>query len=178
LRIGRNYGDPGDYDTRFVGLNARMSEFHAATALQSLELIDDALRRRNEIAQLYRKDLHDVPGVGFQHVPQSDASTYKDFVITIDPEAFGVTRDVLVLALAAEGIDTRSYFDPPVHRQRAYRHVVHDDLVDTEAVSSCVLALPMFTDLRDDEVERVADVIAAVHDHADAIVASGHAYAD
>jgi FlaA1/EpsC-like NDP-sugar epimerase/dTDP-4-amino-4,6-dideoxygalactose transaminase len=178
LRMGRNYGDPGDYDTKFAGLNARMSEFHAATALQSLELLDDALHRRNAIAQLYRGNLHDVPGVGFQHVPQADFSSYKDFVITIDPRAFGVTRDVLVLALAAEGIDTRSYFDPPVHRQRAYRHVTHDDLSDTEDVSSRILALPMFTDLRDEEVERVADVIAAVHEHADAIVASGHAYAD
>jgi dTDP-4-amino-4,6-dideoxygalactose transaminase len=56
--------------------------------------------------------------------------------------------------------------------------VTHDDLSDTEDVSSRILALPMFTDLRDEEVERVADVIAAVHEHADAIVASGHAYAD
>ena len=72
----------------------------------------------------------------------------------------------------------QDYFDPPVHRQGAYRHVVHDDLADTEAVSAGILALPMFTDLRDDEVEGVADVIAAVHEHADAIVASGHAYAD
>jgi dTDP-4-amino-4,6-dideoxygalactose transaminase len=178
MRMGRNYGDPGDYDTQFAGLNARMSEFHAATALQSLELLDGALQRRHEIAQLYRNNLHGVPGVGFQYVPAHDVSTYKDFVITIDPHAFGVARDVLVLALAAEGIDTRNYFDPPVHRQHAYRHVVHDDLPDTEVVSSRILALPMFTDLRDDEVERVADVIAAVHEHADAILASGHAYAD
>ena len=34
-RYGRDYGNPGDYDTRFVGLNARMSELHAATALAS-----------------------------------------------------------------------------------------------------------------------------------------------
>jgi hypothetical protein len=36
-RIGRDYGNPDDYDTRFVGLNARMSELHAATALASFE---------------------------------------------------------------------------------------------------------------------------------------------
>ena len=33
LRIGRDYGNPGDYDTQFVGLNARMSELHAAIFL-------------------------------------------------------------------------------------------------------------------------------------------------
>jgi dTDP-4-amino-4,6-dideoxygalactose transaminase len=176
--MGRDYGDPGDYNTRFAGLNARMSEFHAATALQSLELLDEALQRRQSIAELYRNNLSGVPGIAFQYVPQVDVSTYKDFVITVDPQAFGVTRDVLVLALAAEGIDTRSYFDPPVHRQHAYREVSHVDLPATEEVSSRIVALPIFTELRNDEVERVADVIAAVHEHADAIVARGHVYAD
>ncbi|HEY1737333.1 MAG TPA: aminotransferase class I/II-fold pyridoxal phosphate-dependent enzyme, partial [Acidimicrobiia bacterium] len=33
LRMGRDYGNPGNYDTQFVGLNGRMSELHAAVAL-------------------------------------------------------------------------------------------------------------------------------------------------
>ena len=50
LRIGRDYGNPGDYDTLFPGLNARMSEFHAAMALESLELLPESLRRRRQLA--------------------------------------------------------------------------------------------------------------------------------
>ena len=46
LRMGRDYGNPGDYDTRFAGLNARMSEFHAAMALESLAQFDESLSRR------------------------------------------------------------------------------------------------------------------------------------
>src|SRR4029077_9078911 len=46
LRIGRDYGNPGDYDTRFAGMNARMSEFHAAMALESLKNFDQSLDRR------------------------------------------------------------------------------------------------------------------------------------
>ena len=45
VRIGRDYGNPGDYDTRFVGLNARLSEMHAATALESLADLDENLAR-------------------------------------------------------------------------------------------------------------------------------------
>lgn len=41
LRTARDYGNPGDYDTRFVGLNGRMSELHAAVALASLDLLDE-----------------------------------------------------------------------------------------------------------------------------------------
>ena len=55
LRIGRDYGNPGDYDTRFAGLNARMSEFHAAMALESLPLLDESLERRRCLAGLYRE---------------------------------------------------------------------------------------------------------------------------
>ena len=46
IRIGRDYGNPGTYDTAFVGLNARMSELHAALALASLDRLDDHLARR------------------------------------------------------------------------------------------------------------------------------------
>ena len=78
LRIGRDYGNPGDYDTRFVGLNARMSEFHAAMALESLELLDESLERRRYLASLYREYLDDVPGIELQAFSSRDTSTFKD----------------------------------------------------------------------------------------------------
>ena len=53
VRIGRDYANPGDYDTRFVGLNGRMSEMHAATALASLESFAANQARRFEIVDRY-----------------------------------------------------------------------------------------------------------------------------
>ncbi len=50
-RIGRDYGNPGDYDCAFVGLNARMSELHAATALASLSDLDERLAERNRLGR-------------------------------------------------------------------------------------------------------------------------------
>ena len=57
VRIGRDYANPGDYDTQFVGLNGRMSEMHAATALASLEGFDANQARRFEIVERYRAGL-------------------------------------------------------------------------------------------------------------------------
>jgi dTDP-4-amino-4,6-dideoxygalactose transaminase len=146
-----------------------MSEFHAAVALLSLDMLDESLARRNEIAMRYRSALRDVPGIHFQHVPDEDFSTYKDFVVLVDPHEFGVNRDLLAAALQADGIDSRNYFDPPVHQQQSYAHIEHELLPVTDDVSKRVIALPMFTALEDDDVERVAEVIASVHAHADAI---------
>ncbi len=111
--------------------------------------------------------------MSFQDVPSDDVSTYKDFAILIDPDEFGVTRDLLAVALARDGIDTRKYFDPPVHQQHAYAHVPHDDLPATDEVASRVLSLPIFTQLEDRDVERVAAVVASVQDHAP-IIKSRH----
>jgi FlaA1/EpsC-like NDP-sugar epimerase/dTDP-4-amino-4,6-dideoxygalactose transaminase len=165
LRIGRDYGNPGDYDTRFAGLNARMSEFHAAMALESLELLEETLERRRKLAALYRELVDEVPGVRCQEVHGTDLSTYKDFTITVDDE-FGLRRDDLVAFLAAEGIETRNYFDPPVHRQQAYAGVERPDLPITDAVASSVVSLPIYHDLGEDDVVRIVDAIAGAHVHA------------
>ncbi|HEV8163481.1 MAG TPA: DegT/DnrJ/EryC1/StrS family aminotransferase, partial [Actinomycetota bacterium] len=122
-RYGRDYGNPGDYDTRFVGLNARMSELHAATALASFSDLEERITRRNQLAERYRKGLGSLPGIDFPTVAEGDRSTYKDFTVLVDPERFGMDAGALAAALAAEGVQTRRYYSPPVHRQRAYRWV-------------------------------------------------------
>jgi FlaA1/EpsC-like NDP-sugar epimerase/dTDP-4-amino-4,6-dideoxygalactose transaminase len=171
LRLGRDYGNPGNYDTRFVGLNARMSEFHAAMALESLGLLDRTLARRRELAMRYVAGLADVPGIRTQVVPLADVSTYKDFTIAVDADQFGIDRNQLVAVLAAEGIDTRNYFDPPVHRQHAYRSEPALCLPTTEAVSRGVVSLPIYPDLSIDDVNVVIKAIWLAHEHAEAVAA-------
>jgi len=169
IRVGRDYGNPGDYNMRFVGLNARMSELHAAVALASLEQLDEHLQVRQELAQAYRDALSAVPGIGIQHVAEGDRSTYKDFTITVDADEFGLHRDVVRRGLSAEGIDTRCYFSPPVHRTQAYASGPPADLPVTDLVADRVLSLPMFAALPLDAVAKVADALDALSQHAEEV---------
>jgi dTDP-4-amino-4,6-dideoxygalactose transaminase len=161
-RIGRDYGNPGDYDTRFVGLNARMSELHAATALASFEDLEERIARRNELAERYRKVLGDLPGISFPAVAEGDRSTYKDFTVLIDQPRFGGDAATVARALGAEGIQTRRYYSPPIHRQRAYRSLVpaNGPLPVTDAASASVLTLPLWTGMTDEQVDGVATAMA------------------
>lgn len=168
VRLGRDYGNPGDYDCRFPGLNARMSEFHAAVALESLSMLDEHLDRRHERAAVYRKLIDEVVGISPQVIDAGDVSTYKDFTIRIDDD-FGLSRDGVVAALAAEGIDTRCYFDPPVHVQQAYAHVAATSLPVTEDAARRVISLPMFARLPLDAVETVVEALASIGEHAEQV---------
>lgn len=166
--LGRDYGNPGDYDCRFPGLNARMSEFHAAVALESLDLLDDHLERRQALARRYRELLATVDGIAVQEVDEGDMSTYKDFTIRVD-DGFGLGRDDVVVALAAEGIDTRRYFHPPVHAQQAYAHLPRAVLPVTDDVSGRVISLPMFARLTPDDVTTVAETLASLGHQAEQV---------
>jgi dTDP-4-amino-4,6-dideoxygalactose transaminase len=166
LRVARNYGNPGDYDTRFVGLNARLSELHAALALESLDHLEDRVEYRNEVATRYHEVLGGIPGVGFQHVPSWARSSYKDFTILLDEEAFGASRDSVATALGADGVQTRKYYSPPVHRQKAYADVVSPELPVTDRLAAQVISLPIWSHLPLEEVDRVGEVFAAIQEHA------------
>jgi dTDP-4-amino-4,6-dideoxygalactose transaminase len=161
-RIGRDYANPGDYDCRFVGLNARMSEFHAVVALASLEGLDERVERRNALAASYIDALSQVPGVTFPTVPAGATSTYKDFTILIDPDEAGVSAEELARGLAAEGIQTKRYYAPPVHIMKAYRTpaVANGHLPVTDRAASMVLTLPLWSSMEEDQVLAVARALA------------------
>lgn len=167
--IGRDYGNPGDYDTQFVGLNGRMSEMHAATALASLESFTDNQAARDRIAARYRDALPQVPGVRVQELAPGDHSTWKDLTIAIDESSFGVDRNTLRRALTAEGVDTRCYFDPPVHRQTAYASLPAVALPSTDELAASVLSLPIYPALDLAAVDRIIETIALVQSHADEV---------
>jgi dTDP-4-amino-4,6-dideoxygalactose transaminase len=161
-RLGRDYGKTEDYDVPFIGLNARMSELHAAVALASLDGIDTWVEQRGSLADQYREVLGAIPGLSFPKVRAGDRSTYKDFTVLIDPEIFGLDAASLAQALAAEGLETRRYYAPPVHRTRAYQTVANGPLPVTEWAAGRVLTLPLWGGMNDDHIERVAEAIRRI----------------
>ena len=167
VRMGRDYGNPGNYDSRFAGLNARLSEFHAAMALESLADLDEHLAARRRLAQRYRAGIAEIPGIRVQEVDHGDESTYKDFTVILDEERYGLSCRALVAALRADGIDTRRYFFPPVHLHQAYASDGRDPLPVTSDVAGRVLSLPIYRSLDDQAIDRVVGVLAALHDCAD-----------
>jgi dTDP-4-amino-4,6-dideoxygalactose transaminase len=172
VRIGREYGNAGNYDSRFAGINARMPEFNALLGIHSLHSLEAAARRRNEIAALYRAELGRFPGIGFQEVRPNCRSSYKDFSITVDPDTFGMSRDELARALLAENIDTRKYYDPPVHRQTAYRGwaPAAGRLPNTDRLGDRSLSIPIWSHMDEETAKGVCRAIGRVHDFAKDIV--------
>jgi dTDP-4-amino-4,6-dideoxygalactose transaminase len=172
--MGRDYGNPGDYDTRFVGLNARMSELHATIALDSFTRLDEHVARRGELVDRFEKAVAGVPGLRVVRPEEGDTSTFKDLTIVVEPGGFGMTAPQLQQALKADGIDSRRYYHPPIHAQQSYsgRWATPRPLPVTDDLAASVLSPPLWSHMTDDTMDAVAGVVVALHERADEVVAA------
>lgn len=169
MRIGRNYGNPGNYDCEFVGLNARMSEIHALVGLLSYDALQHNIKARQRLAGLYTQRLRRLRGIRLQSIESGNTSSFKDFSMRIVASKFGATRDEVRSALEKHNVETRTYFDPPVHRQAAYRAgrgAGSCELPTTDVVASEIINLPLHVGLNVGDIERIVRVIESMSAHA------------
>ena len=91
----------------------------------------------------------------------------------VEPNSFGLTRNELALTLRAENIETRAYYDPPVHQQRAYQQFAPiESLSNTDTLASRVLCLPIWSTMDLEIPSKICAAIAMAHEFADRIRAT------
>ncbi|MGW6914250.1 DegT/DnrJ/EryC1/StrS family aminotransferase [Kitasatospora sp. NPDC054939] len=168
LRTARDYGNPGDYDTLFPGLNARMSELHAAVGLNWLAALPERVAHRGTLVEEFAGATTGLPGLRLALPEVGDVSTFKDLTLILDADAFGLTAVRLAAALKAEGIDSRRYFHPPVQRQRAYAHLGQAEALPvTDRLAASVLTVPLWSQMDRPTVRRIADAVVRIQAYAE-----------
>jgi len=166
LRLARKFGDPGDENTQFAGTNAKMQEFNAILGLAGLRTVDETIHRRRQYAAALRARLASIPGLGFQLERPYVSASNQNFAVLVDEREFGLSRNEVHRALAAENINCRKYFFPPLHRHDAYAMLKAVELPVTDRVADSVLCLPFYSHMTGNQLDRMADAFEKVHAHA------------
>jgi perosamine synthetase len=158
LRMLRDHGTtPGRrYHHPVVGFNYRLTNLQAALGVAQMERLDEILAAKHRIASRYGAALEQVPGITLPPEQPWAQNVYWLYSILVDEGEFGLSRDELMGRLDAAGVETRPVF-PPVHTQPAY---TGGSYPVAEELAARGLSLPSAVGLRDDEIDRVVDVIA------------------
>ena len=160
LRSMRDYGkdlDNGGEDMIHLGLSARMAEFNAAVGLLSLRNMETLVAARLKSIAYYRERLSQLPGCQVQDQPADRTSNGNYFVLFISDRARR-SRDEVFEKLQALGIQTKRYFYPPVYRQTIFQRFpmrVSAQMAQTTKASREGLALPLYSHITDEQLERV-----------------------
>lgn len=147
------------YEHTEIGFNYRMSNICAAIGLGQLELLDERVGRRRAIFETYRKFLSGLPGISFMPEAGYGNCTRWLTVIRIDAAEFGRDRERVRLALEAENIESRPVWKP-MHMQPVFAGARHLGGNISEQIFADGLCLPSGSAMRDEDVERVASIIA------------------
>jgi len=144
LRIMRRQGyEDGNRSATMPGLNAQLSEVHAAIALS--QDFSRAVESRKRVFLAYRALLGDLKDVTLTTFPEDHTALHFPIMVK-DREAF---LDRL------EGIEVQTYFDPPCHLQEAFKHEPRlMSLQTTEHVARRIVCLPVIDMETAEEVSR------------------------
>lgn len=153
LRMLRNHGSHARYQHDVIGYNSRLDELQAVVLRAKLKRIDHFNEQRRRVARTYCELFKDVDVQlpreidGFHHV-------YHQYTIRSQQ------RDRIAEKLKSADVASAIYYPIPLHHQAAFAGDFRAlRLPVTERIATECLSLPMYPELSDDAIRRVASVI-------------------
>ena len=162
-KILRVHGSREKYHYEHLGINSRLDTLQAAILRVKLKHLEDWSAARARNAARYAA-LFTVSGLSdfieLQGTPSESSHVYNQFVIRARD------RDRLRQHLASSGIPTEIYYPVPLHLQPAFAYLGYkiSDLPESERACKEVLALPIFPEIKDEQMEEVVHSISAFYE--------------
>jgi dTDP-4-amino-4,6-dideoxygalactose transaminase len=155
IRQLRDHGQVEKYKHAFWGHNYRMDGIQGAVLGVKLNYLQQWTERRRAIAANYKKRL---AGVGDLMLPHESPKAFHVFhLFTIRTKQ----RNALQQYLSAQDVSTAVAYPIPLHFQEAYAYLGYHKgaFPASESASEECLSLPLYAELRDEQVEFVAETI-------------------
>ena len=153
-RMLRDHGRKEKYEHELVGYNLRFNEIQAAVGRLQLKRLDGFNDSRRQAARWYGEGLAGTP-VDTPKVREGVDPVFHLYVIQTDK------RDALADYLKDKGVQTGIHYPIPNHRQPAVRNALgpQPKLEKTEKAAGRILSLPMYPELKKDQVDFVCAAI-------------------
>lgn len=159
LQIQKNFGMKDSENYPVVAGNAKMNEFQAAMGICNLRHVDEEIAKRKRAVERYTSRLFDISGIKIWKEQEGVIHNYAYFPVVFDKE-FGKSRDEVAEILSKNGVFARKYFYPITSLFECYRGKFEIQPTPiAQAVSENVLTLPLYADLKEEEVDYICDII-------------------
>jgi perosamine synthetase len=158
----RNQGrgdEAGWLEHERLGYNYRISDINCVLGMAQLERLEEILEKRRRVAGWYNERLKGIDGLSVPcSAPEVERSWFV-YVALLGEQYSREDRDRILQGLNQRGIGCRNYFSP-IHLQKFYRDMFgyqEGDFPVTEHVASRTVALPFYSNLKEEEVTEVVN---------------------
>jgi UDP-2-acetamido-2-deoxy-ribo-hexuluronate aminotransferase len=145
LRSVVNHGMTVRYYHDDIGVNSRLDSIQAAVLKVKLPHLDEYASARESAAKVYDKAFGNHPRIKIPSRFPGSTHVFHQYTLVLN----GIDRAKLLAFLAEKEIPAMVYYPVPIHLQKAYLDPRYKpgDFPVTEYLSSCVISLPMHTEL-------------------------------
>jgi len=158
----KNFGIKNEEEVMMPGINGKMNEIQAALGLINLRYMEAEREKRKKIVDTYNKCLSDIEGITISYPPSGVKNSYQYYVIRVDKNKYGISRDEVYARLKEYKVFTRKYFYPLCSDYACYKHLPSanpGNLPVARKVVSEVLCLPLYGDLSIYSVEKICEIL-------------------
>lgn len=153
-----NHGMYVRYHHDVVGVNSRLDSIQAGVLKAKLPHLDDYNKARQKAAMKYSEALSVSPNLWVPTICDAcDCHVFHQYVIRV----LNGKRDALLEHLQVKGIPCAIYYPIPLHSQKAYADTRYkeEDFPVTNQLVTEVIALPVHTELDDEQIKFITDTI-------------------
>ncbi len=157
LTFDRYKGHSYSYDVVDLGYNYRPTEIGSALGIVQLNKLESKNKRRAELVKYYQKKFVDLDNIKIPFINHPGLSSYHIFPILLDHET---DRNRFMEFLKQNGIQTSIHY-PPAHRFTYHQKYLQPNhsLPVTEDIAQREVTLPLYPDLKFEEIDYIVDVI-------------------
>tara|TARA_Y100001958_G_scaffold108720_1_gene76360 strand:- start:737 stop:1834 length:1098 start_codon:yes stop_codon:yes gene_type:complete len=153
IKLIREYGWEERYISSHEGWNSRLDEMQAAILRVKLKYLDKDNNNRRKNANTYFDSLKDVPLV----LPELRSKCDHVFHLFVIKTEY---RNELKKYLFNEKVQTTIQYPVPIHMQKFYKNISENcSLPVTEKLSNEILSLPMFPELKTNDINKVSSLL-------------------
>ncbi len=159
VRILRVHGSKTTYQHVMHGFNSRLDALQAAILRIKLRHFNDWIDQRRQKASLYSELLSKIGGIESPYVAPGSSHIFNYYTIRVRNSRRN--RNELREYLNSQGITTAIYYPLSLHLQEVYKYLKHKsgDFPHSEQAQEQVLTLPIYPELRDEQIEDIAQAI-------------------
>ena len=151
----RVHGENPKYFHKWVGLNSRLDSIQAAVLKIKLKYLENWSESRRQNASLYYELLSDLKNIKLPFIHPKTTTIFNQFTIICEK------RDELMSFLQKNNIGCAVYYPLPLHLQECFSYLggKKGDLPVSEMLSDKVLSLPIYGELKKEQINYVAKKI-------------------
>lgn len=154
----RDCGRKGKYSHDALGYVFRLNTINAAIGLVQLKYLDKWNERRRYLASLYDRYLSEIDEIKTPPKPNGQIKpVYHLYTIRLPDQK---TRNSLGAYLESKSIQALIHYPIPIHRQEVCKNIKNNtDLKNTETWARTILSIPMYPELKEDEIKLISETI-------------------